>query len=158
MIELKIKRLHADAVIPSFGNPGDAGLDLTVIDDGVDVYPLDTPESVFYYREYRTGLAMEIPAGHVGLIFPRSSQSKTGLILANCVGVIDAGYRGEIMFRFKIDAAGMILKGSQGAKAYSKGDRAGQLIILPIPSVSISEVEELSDSQRGTGGFGSTGA
>ena len=92
-MKLKIKRLHRDAVIPSYAKPGDAGLDLvattySISEDGL-------------YIEYGTGIAVEIPEGHVGLIFPRSSISKTSMILSNHVGVIDSGYRGEIRFRFK---------------------------------------------------------
>lgn len=155
--KLKIKRLHADAVIPSYAKPGDAGLDLTVIDDGVNVWA-NKPNKVFYYREYSTGLAFEIPQGFVGLIFPRSSQSNTGLILANCVGVIDSGYRGEVKFRFKVDAASNVLGGAVGLKAYAKGERAGQLIVMPIPTMIIEEVTELSDTDRGDSGFGSSGA
>jgi dUTP pyrophosphatase len=98
--------------------------------------------------EYGTGLAVEIPEGHVGLLFPRSSISNSGLILTNSVGVIDSGYRGEIKFRFKHipDTA-----------YYKPGDRIGQLIVMPYPEIDFQEVEELSSTERGEGGFGSSG-
>lgn len=156
-IPLKIMRIHPDAVLPKYAKPGDAGMDLTVIDDGKPVFPLDSPHASFLYLEYQTGLIMEIPEGYVGLIFPRSSQSNTGLILANCVGVIDSGYRGPVSFRFKVDGAATYLEGVKGLKRYVKGDRAGQLIIMPVPAVRIEEVKAVSQTERGTGGFGSTG-
>lgn len=156
-IKLKVKRLTPDAVMPSKAHEDDAGYDLTVIDDGKQVWPAEEPTRAYLYLEYGTGLALEIPAGHVGLIFPRSSQSKTGLILANCVGVIDAGYRGEIKFRFKVDGAGLVLAGTRGILRYKAGDRAGQLIIMPLPVVTLEEVTDLSGSSRGQSGFGSSG-
>jgi len=100
---------------------------------------------------YGTGLAIEIPEGHVGLIFPRSSNSKTDLYLTNHVGVIDSGYRGEIMFKYRP------IDGLLNAKVYQIGDRVGQLMILPYPAVELVEAAELSSSERGEGGFGSTG-
>jgi dUTP pyrophosphatase len=98
---------------------------------------------------YNTGLAIEIPEGHVGLLFPRSSISKTVLSLANSVGVIDSGYRGSIMFKFRYPEEGMV---------YDVGDRVGQIIIMPYPTIEFEETEELSSTERGQGGFGSTGA
>jgi len=99
---------------------------------------------------YDTGLSMEIPEGYVGLLFPRSSISKTTLSLANSVGVIDSGYRGSIMFKFRY-------LGGKGNWFYNLGDRVGQIIIIPYPTVEFEEVEELSSTERGQGGFGSTG-
>ncbi len=157
-IVLKIKKLDPEAVLPSKAHPTDAGFDLTLIDDGIDVYPKDAPGDSYYYREYRTGLAFEIPPGHVGLIFPRSSQSNVAMILSNCVGVIDSGYRGEVKARFKMDYGIAILKSVKCGKAYCKGDRALQLIVMPIPETQVVEVEELSEADRGTKGFGSSGA
>jgi dUTP pyrophosphatase len=156
-LAVKIKKLHPEAVIPKYSKPGDAGLDLTAIDDGIDVYPKEEPANTYYYRQYSTGIAVEIPPGYVGLLFPRSSQRTTGLILANCVGVIDSGYRGEVNFRFKVDGAPFVLSGAKAVKAYKKGDRLGQLIIMPYPQIEFEEVAELSPSERGTGGWGSTG-
>jgi dUTP pyrophosphatase len=159
-VKVKFKKLSPDAVIPSYAKPGDAGLDMVAAtdfilgDDGL--------------LTYRTGLAVEIPPGFVGLIFPRSSISKTVLRLVNSVGVIDSGYRGEIMFKFwakpapgdladKPENDSMRMKWYR-TKLYKKGDRVGQLIIVPFPTIETEEAEELSDSDRGTGGFGSTGA
>ena len=102
------------------------------------------------YVEYDTGLSMEIPEGHVGLLFPRSSVSKTNLVLANSVGVVDSGYRGPVKLRFKE------LSGPPGGR-YKTGDRVGQIIIIPIPNFEFEQVEELSNTDRGEGGFGSTG-
>jgi dUTP pyrophosphatase len=141
-MQVKIKKLHKDAVIPAYGKPGDAGMDLTAISIEKDGYGNVV---------YGTGLAIEIPEGHVGLLFPRSSNSKTDLYLTNHVGVIDSGYRGEIMFKFR--ATPSLLN----AKVYQVGDRVGQLIIIPYPQITLEESTELSDSERGEGGFGSTG-
>ena len=139
-MKVKIKKLHKDAVVPKYGKPGDAGVDLTAISE-----EWNDDNSIVTYG---TGLSVEIPEGHVGLIFPRSSVYKTTLSLANCVGVIDSGYRGEIMFKFRYLEEGMV---------YNVGDRVGQLIIMPYPQVEFEEVEDLTDSERGEGGFGSTG-
>jgi dUTP pyrophosphatase len=154
---VRIKKIVEEAVVPKYAKPGDAGMDLTAIDDGVDTFPED-PARAFYYREYRTGLAVEIPEGYVGLLFPRSSASNFALTQANCVGVIDSGYRGEIKFRFRMDGVASVLNGLKGAKAYQKGDRIGQLIVIPYPSIELQEVAELPDSARGDSGFGSSGA
>jgi len=124
------------AVIPNYAKAGDAGMDLTAI----IVREEDT------HITYHTGLGMEIPYGYVGLLFPRSSVYKTGQILANSVGVIDSGYRGEIMMKF-----------NKSFERYNAGDRIGQIIILPYPQVNFEEVDELSISDRNAGGFGSTG-
>lgn len=140
-MKVKFKKLHPDAVIPSKANPGDAGFDLVSVSTKFD--------NKSQIRNFGTGLAVEIPEGYVGYIFPRSSIYKTYFRLANCVGVIDSGYRGEIGFNFDIK--------SNAHKAYKIGDRIGQLIIMPIPEVEFVEVDELSDSSRGIGGFGSSG-
>ena len=95
------------------------------------------------------GLAVEIPEGHVGLLFPRSSVYKSGLTLTNSVGVIDSGYRGEIMMKFQVSSI---------SNMYKVGDRVGQLLIVPYPQVEFEEVDELSSTERGKGGYGSTGA
>lgn len=100
---------------------------------------------------YGTGLAVEIPEGYVGLLFPRSSISKKGLTLANSVGVIDSGYRGEIMFKFAITS-----DRPRKNSVYEVGDRIGQLIIMPYPKIEFV-TGELTESERGVGGFGSTG-
>jgi dUTP pyrophosphatase len=141
---VKIKRFHTDAVVPAYAKPGDAGLDLTAIDDGKNISNKNG-----FMRQYRTGVGVSIPEGYVGLLFPRSSIYKHGLSLTNCVGVIDSGYRGEILFNFRIE--------SQYSKMYQKGDRIGQMIIMPYPLVEFQEVEELDETERGDGGFGSSG-
>lgn len=156
-VQLKVKLLDPEAKVPGYAKPGDAAMDLTAIDDGVNTLSGDG----FFYREYRTGLAFEIPEGHVGYIFPRSSISNTALSLTNAVGVIDSGYRGEVRFRFRIDPIPQLMTptGTQPqAKVYKKGDRIGQLIVMPIPYVAVTIVDDLSTSERGTGGFGSSGA
>jgi dUTP pyrophosphatase len=141
-MEIRVKKLHEDAVIPEYSKPGDAGLDLTAISGVKDGYGNIV---------YGTGLAIEIPDGYVGLIFPRSSNSKTDLYLTNHVGVIDSGYRGEIMFKFR--PRNTLLD----ARIHHVGDRIGQLIVIPYPKVKLVESDELSDTERGDGGFGSTG-
>ena len=101
------------------------------------------------YYEYGTGLAIEIPDGYVGLVFPRSSISKTDHFLRNSVGVIDSGYRGEVKLRMSVPAL--------GSKSYEVGEKIGQLLIIKLPTVNIQQVDTLSSSERGLGGFGSTG-
>lgn len=148
-MKVRIKKLCPEAVIPQYAHATDAGLDLTAISKN-----LDKNGNVVY----GTGLAVEIPDGYVGLIFPRSSISQTRQILSNCVGVIDSGYRGEITFKFKgINVfVGIANKGYEVVD-YNVGDRIGQLIIMPYPHIEFEEVAELSESDRGTGGYGSTG-
>ena len=137
-MRIRIKKLHADAVIPRYAHFGDAAVDLVAVREWEDKYGNVC---------YGTGLAMEIPEGHVGLLFPRSSISKTNLRLANAVGVIDSGYRGEIMLKFD----------REGVRDYEVGDRVGQLMLIPIPSIQFVEVVNLPNSDRSSGGFGSTG-
>lgn len=156
-VTLKIKKIAPEAIIPKYAKPGDAGLDLVAIDNGkynllmgFDEETGTNTEAEFI--EYRTGVAVEIPEGYVGLIYPRSSISNFGLSLSNAVGVIDSGYRGEIKFRFRIISAPGTL-----AIKYKKGDKIGQLIVMPYPKVNVVEVDELSTSERGEGGFGSSG-
>ncbi len=136
-LNIKIKKLHKDAVIPTKAHATDAGCDLYATschyDNGLIIYG--------------TGIAVEIPEGYVGLVFPRSSIANTHLTLSNSVGVIDSGYRGEVMAKFR--------KG--GTRGYHVGERIAQLIILPYPEVVFEEAEELSESDRGTGGYGSSG-
>ena len=136
-LNIKIKRLTPTAKLPTKAHSTDAGYDLYAsschYDNGLIVYG--------------TGIAVEIPEGHVGLVFPRSSIANTHLALSNSVGVIDSGYRGEIKAKFR--------KG--GTRGYVVGDRIAQLIIMPYPEVVFEEVDELSDSDRGTGGSGSSG-
>lgn len=141
-MNINLKKLHKDAVIPSYSKAGDAGMDLTAVSSEI------VNEKDHGYIEYDTGLAIEIPENYVGLVFPRSSISKTGLFLANAVGVIDSNYRGSIKCRFKA---------IPNSTVYSNGDRIAQLIILPYPIITFKEVDKLSDTMRGDEGFGSTG-
>jgi len=136
-MKIKIKKLSDEAKVPCYACNGDAGMDLYAV----------SKEEKEKYIEYGTGLAFEVPEGYVGLLFPRSSLSKKDLVLANHVGVLDSGYRGELKFRFK----------KLGEEVYDVGDKIGQLIIIPYPKIEFEEVDELSDTDRGSGGFGSSG-
>jgi dUTP pyrophosphatase len=150
-MKVRIQKLNPLAQIPSYAKDGDAGMDViatSVISD--------TPEQI----TYGTGIAMEIRDGFVGLVFPRSSIRKTGLQLSNSVGVIDSGYRGELQATFNK------IFGSEGFydetkmqtnEFYKVGDRVAQIMIIPYPPIEFDEVAELSDTERGEGGFGSTG-
>jgi dUTP pyrophosphatase len=140
--EVKIKKLSPEAVIPSYAKDGDAGMDLVAT---------KILSNTTFDVTYGTDIAMEIPKGYVGLVFPRSSVRKYELSLSNCVGVIDSGYRGEIQATFKKTNGLDSLK-------YNVGDRIVQIIIIPYPRIKFIEVEELSDTDRGEGGFGSTGS
>jgi dUTP pyrophosphatase len=141
-MNIKIKKLTEDAVLPSYAHEGDACMDLTAISKII----IDNGD--YGYIEYGTGLAFEVPDNHVMLLFPRSSVSNTGLILANAVGVIDSKYRGEVKARFK-----WIPNTAQ----YNVGDRIVQFMILPYPILEIEVVDELSTTERAAGGFGSSG-
>ena len=140
-MKIKIKKLHPNAVKPKYAKESDAGMDLVATE-----IISETPSQI----TYGTGLAIEIPDGMVGLIFPRSSIRNTGLTLSNSVGVIDAGYRGELQATFNKN-------GVDPYEFYKVGDRIVQIIIVPHPIIQIVEVDELSESSRGIGGFGSTG-
>lgn len=139
-LEVKIRKLNSNAVIPTYSKDGDAGMDLVATE-----IISETTEQI----TYGTGISMEIPKGYVGLVFPRSSIRKYELELTNSVGVIDSGYRGEIQATFN--------KVHHKLNNYNVGDRIAQIMIIPYPQVSFIEVEELSTSERGSGGFGSTG-
>ena len=143
-MKVKIKKLYADAILPTKAHATDAGYDLYAHSKSYDEYGNVV---------YGSGVAMEIPRGYVGLVFPRSSNSKRHLILSNSVGVVDSGYRGEILFKFKLTHK----FGDNTQDVYELGDRIGQIIIMPYPEIEFVEVEKLSDSDRGTGGYGSSG-
>ena len=166
-MKVKIKRLHPLAEIPEYGTDYSAGMDLKVVDIDYD----DNGNCVLH-----TGLAFEIPEGYAGFIFPRSSNAKKDLILTNSVGIIDADYRGEVTLKYKSyfrehnplkvwwscfvnRGAGCNLGNTMNiwGETYKKGDKAGQIVIMPFPKIEFEEVAELSDTQRGTGGYGSTG-
>lgn len=156
-MKVKIKKISKKAVIPAYATAGDAGMDLTAVSMKIDK---------FGNIVYGTGLAFEIPEGYVGLVFPRSSNHKKGIILTNCIGVIDSGYRGEVTLKFRpllnraseyyddgsFDYANRTLR-----MTYKVGDRIGQIIIMPYPHIEFEEVEELSETERGTKGYGSSG-
>lgn len=143
---VKFSKLTTEAVLPSYSKLGDAGLDLTAISMNYV-----RTEQVDYY-EYDFGLSVEIPNGYVGLIFPRSSISKTDLILANGIGVIDSGYRGRLSARFR--------KTTGSPHVFKVGERIAQLVIIPYPNIEVQEVpyEDLSKTERGIGGYGSSGS
>lgn len=138
-MKVKIKQLDERSVVPRYSIEGDAGLDLVAIDHEKDK---------FGNHVYKTGLAIEIPEGYVGLLFPRSSISRTGMSLRNAVGVVDSNYREEILFKFSFD---------DGINPpYFVGERVAQLLILPYPHIELVVSDTLSDTSR-KGGFGSTG-
>jgi dUTP pyrophosphatase len=140
-MKVKIKKLHPLAVIPTYAKSGDAGMDFVA----TKVISEET-----YSITYGTDISMEIPEGFVGLVFPRSSIRKYELNLSNSVGVIDSGYRGELQATFRKTHG-------DASETYNVGDKIFQMIIIPYPQIEFEEVDELSDTERGEGGFGSTG-
>lgn len=143
-MKIRIKKLDSRAVIPTLGSEFSAGSDLyAVLDEDISIEPFET---VFIH----TGLAVEIPEGYAGLVYARSGlASKKGLAPANKVGVVDADYRGELMVALH--------NHSKTAQTVSNGERVAQLVITPFLKAEYVESEELSDTVRGSGGFGSTG-
>lgn len=139
-LNIKIKKLSESAKLPTKAHPTDAGFDLYADSQSIDKN---------YNMVYGTGIAVEIPKGYVGLVFPRSSIASTDIMLSNSVGVIDSGYRGEVIAKFK--------RVTGEFNTYKVGDRIAQLIIIPYPEVVFEEVKELSSSDRGEGGYGSSG-
>lgn len=163
-MQVNIKKVHPNAVVPEYSKYGDAGMDLTAVSKKYDEYGNVC---------YGTGLAMEIPLGHVGLVFPRSSIYSKPFDLSNAVGVIDSGYRGEIKVKFKPtpelisenigrlddvhDYKAMHFPRLITGSEYQVGDRVAQIIILPYPQIEFNLVKELTDTERGSDGYGSTG-
>ena len=155
-MKVKIKKLYKDSVLPTKAHTTDAGYDMYAHSKSYD-----NDGNVVY----GSGVAMEIPKGYVGLLFPRSSNAKKDLLLSDSVGVIDSGFRGEISFKFKasihasrheklnVEVCAFVNKPA----TYNISDRIGQIIIMPYPEIEFVEVEELSDSERGKGGYGSSG-
>lgn len=141
MKSIRVKKLVPGAVLPKKAHASDAGFDLVAVSVEED----RKREIVTYH----TGIAMEIPEGYVGLVFPRSSVYKHQLVLSNCVGVIDSGYRGEILFKYRVM--------QPHVSRYCSGDRIGQIVIVQLPEFEMVEAEDLSESNREAGGFGSTG-
>lgn len=140
-MKIKIKKLNKNATIPSYAKPGDAGLDLTAVRVSI----------TDKFIEYGTGLAIEIPKGFVGIIRPRSSVSNYDLIFSTS-GVIDSGYRGELKVRYKITH-----NNDGNTTTFNIGERVAQLLILSLPEIELIESEELSETERGDDGHGSSG-
>ena len=179
--EIKVKKLSEDAALPSRAHETDAGFDVVCVDDGV---PAFSDDGKLLYLEYHTGIAIEPPAGYSVAIYPRSNISKYDLALANSIGLIDNSYRGEIILRFKVvgrpgfnsvpqirtedsndvvigarantpDGARKVIENN--FKVYHKGDKIGQLVIhKDMPNFSMVEVDEIDETKRGAGGFGSS--
>lgn len=161
-MKVRIKKLDPNAVMPTYAHATDAGMDLTAVSKSYDEYGNTV---------YDTGLAFEIPEGYVGLLFPRSSNHKKDLDLTNCVGVLDAGYRGSVSFKYRtrliripfITWVCSLLGwhvGKMGilhGKEYKVGDHVGQMIILPYPKIELEWADELGFGERGVHGYGSTG-
>lgn len=145
MVKMNIKKLKADATIPTKGSACAAGLDLyAYVERGAVDIPTGTTVKI------GTGIATEIPDGCFGAVFARSGlATKRGLRPSNCVGVVDSDYRGEVIVALHND--------SDKCETIHHGDRIAQLVIMPYISVDLHEVDELSDTDRGAGGFGSTG-
>ena len=145
-MEVKIKKLHKDAVIPQYSKIGDVGMDLTAVSVKLQSNEV-AGRMMLATLDY--GVAIEIPEGYFGLIVPRSSNYKRNGIMSNSVGIIDSGYRGPLKSIFYIP--------NTYATFYDVKERVAQLIILPYPQIKFVESEELSETERGEGGFGSTG-
>jgi len=143
-VKLRVRRLDERALLPSQAHPGDAGLDLCAL-DGALIGPGER-------AAVPTGIAVEIPAGHAGLVLPRSGLAlRHGIALVNAPGLIDSGYRGELR---------VLLLNTDRAQTFevSAGDRIAQLVLVRVEAPDAIEVDELSESARGEGGFGSSGA
>lgn len=144
-MEVKFKKLADNAVLPTKAHASDAGLDITCTK-----VTSELNECGQFMLVYHTGLAMEIPEGYVGLIFPRSSIYKKSIMQCNAVSVIDNGYRGEVLMKYRNTSGDSI------PAVYNAGDRIGQLIIMPYPNIEPVFADSLSDSDRGDNGFGSS--
>ena len=145
-MDIKFKKLDPRAVAPVRAHNSDAGFDLVATRITTEIN-----ECGQLILVYHTDLALEIPEGYFGLLVPRSSIFKKSLALTNSTGVIDAGYRGEVMAKFKTTTDVV-------PAVYREGDKFAQLLILPVPEATFTEAFELSDSDRGDGGYGSTDA
>ncbi|MCI6443705.1 MAG: dUTP diphosphatase [Clostridia bacterium] len=143
-MNIKVKKLKPDATVPTMGSKFAAGADLYSAEDAdVVIEPSET-------KFIGTGLAMEIPEGYVGLVYARSGLAcKRGLAPANKVGVVDSDYRGEIKVALH--------NHGKEAQTVEKGERIAQMVIAPYLSVNYEEADALSETERGEGGFGSTG-
>lgn len=151
-MKLNVKKLHPDAIIPKYATPGAACFDLHALGSEWKINDQEFGEVVVRgtSRVFRTGLAFEVPPGWVMKIYSRSGHGfKNDTRLSNCVGIIDSDYRGEIQVKLRADGSGLTVR---------PGDRIAQAMLVQAPQVELIEVEELSDTERGTGGFGSTGS
>lgn len=158
-MEIRFKKLVQEAKTPFKANDVDAGFDLYCT----------SVEETTEFIQYHTGIAVEIPEGYVGLIFPRSSVTKYDLMLKNSVGVIDASYRGEILCRFaRIPSTkfkDLIIWDNKKSveivwckeKQFKIGDRVAQIVFMELPKITLLEAQELSNTERGENGFGSSG-
>lgn len=146
---MKVKKLHPEAIIPKYATKGAACFDLYTINSN----PLCEGRS----NVYGTGLSFEIPEDHVMLVFSRSGHGfKHGIRLSNCVGVIDSDFRGEVMVKLHMDINEF--DSPEIMKQYIEaGDRIAQAMVIPVKQVTFEEVDELGTTDRGSGGFGSTG-
>ena len=144
MQTVRVKKLHPNAQLPTYGSAGAAGADLyACLDAAVTIQPGET----FWVP---TGIALEVPPGCAGLVYARSSMgAKRGLAPANKVGVVDSDYRGEVRV--------VLLNHSKEPQTIQPGERVAQFVITPVLTPAYDEAEELEDTSRGTGGFGSTG-
>lgn len=141
-MQLKVKRLSPDATLPTYATDGSACFDIYASSEG-EVYDSHT---------FDTGLSFEVPEGYVMLVFSRSGHGfNNDIRLANCVGVIDSDYRGELKVKLTND------KDINAWYGFAKGDRIAQAMLIPYPKVSFIEVESLTETERGQGGFGSSG-
>jgi dUTP pyrophosphatase len=142
-VNLKVKRLTDTAKIPTYAHDGDACFD--IYSDGLKCMG-------GFNATYSTGLKLEIPKGYAMMIYSRSGMAfKDDVRLANCVGVIDSGYVGEVMVKLTNDG------GEMGVRDYNRGDRIAQAMLIPVPVVEFEEVDDVEDTERGDGGFGSSG-
>ncbi|MBX9724808.1 MAG: dUTP diphosphatase [Candidatus Obscuribacterales bacterium] len=143
-VTLKVKRLAHCKELPRYATAGSAGMDLTAA--------IDLPYTLGAGQRYAmpTGIIIEIPPGYEGQVRPRSGLAfKAGISLTNCVGTIDSDYRGEVKV--------LLINHGHAPYVFEPGERIAQLLVTPVPTVDIVEVDELSSAERGAGGFGSTG-
>jgi dUTP pyrophosphatase len=143
-VKLKVKRLPHCKDLPRYATPGSAGMDLTAA--------IEKPLTLEPGKRtgIPTGIALEIPQGYEGQVRPRSGlAAKAGISLTNCVGTIDSDYRGEVVV--------LAINHGETAYIFEPGERIAQLLLMPVPRVEIVEVDETNSSERGEGGFGSTG-
>lgn len=162
IIQIPFKKLHKNAVIPTKATNGAAGYDCVATEIEFNVE--------HQYVVYKLGFAVAIPEGYVGLLYPRSSNRKTGVYIPNCVGVIDSDYRGEVSFTVKFTDDYINIEYNRIVKytddygiffevtpPYSVGNRVCQLVIQKLPDIHFMETDTLDETERGTGGHGSTG-